>query len=125
LELWTGGNPLNFVSCWNPVSFIFDYFVYPFSLVTNLLNAAMFIPLAPIWALFKRSPKWWMILIFFTSIELMQVFLGCGYFDMGDIVLYTLGYLCGAGIVRMYKDNVKKNSGESSSEAAVKLTHVV
>ena len=107
LELWIGGNSLNRVFCWNPVSFIFDFFVYPFSLVANLLNVAMFIPLAPILAMYKRSPKWWMIIILFAVIELLQVLLGCGYFDMGDIVLYMLGYLCGAGIVRVYKNRTE------------------
>ena len=125
LELWNGGNLFNRVFCWNPVSFIFDFFEYPFSLIINLLNVALFIPLAPIWALYKRSPKWWMVIISFAVIELLQVLLSCGYFDMGDIVLYSLGYICGAGIVRIYIDRVKKSGGANSSDAAVQLIHAV
>jgi len=102
------GNLFARTFCWNPVSFIFDFFEYPFSLVTNLLNVALFIPLMPFLALYKRSPKWWVIIIGFVVIELLQVLLNCGLFDMGDIVLYTLGYLCGAGIVTMYKNRAEK-----------------
>ena len=119
------GNFFARMFCWNPISFIFDFFVYPFSLVTNLLNIALFVPLVPIFSLYKRRPEWWMVITSFAVIELLQVLFNCGFFDMGDIVLYTLGYLCGAGIVRMYINRVKKNGGESSSDAAAKLTRAV
>lgn len=119
------GNFLARMFCWNPISFIFDFFEYPFSLVTNLLNIALFIPLVPIFSLYKRRPKWWMVITSFAVIELVQVLFNCGFFDMGDIVLYTLGYLCGAGIVRMYKDRAEKHGGKSPSDAAAKLTSVV
>lgn len=95
---------MNWPVCWNPFSFLFDAAADRFSIFVSLLNVLLFIPLKPILAATKLRPKWWMIIAGFASVELLQYVLHAGFFDLGDIVLYFIGYLAGAGILKIYLD---------------------
>lgn len=89
---------------WNPLSFIFDAIQYPFSMVVNLINILLFLPLMPVLAINNCRPKWWVILAGFVTIEFLQFFFNCGAFDLGDIVLYMFGYIAGLRTLRIFDE---------------------
>lgn len=103
-NLYFNGNQMIFSRAigWNPLSFIFDAIQYPFSMLVNLINILLFLPLMPVLAINKCRPKWWVILVGFATIEFLQFFFNSGAFDLGDIVLYMIGYIAGLGILRIF-----------------------
>jgi len=93
---------------WNPISFIFDAAADHNSIFVSLLNIFLFLPLKPILAANKLHPKWWIVIAGFFAVELLQYILNAGSFDLGDIVLYFIGYLAGYGTLKLYLDKASK-----------------
>lgn len=75
---------------------------FSFLLINYLGNIGLFVPfgiLLP--AIFKKLNYLWVLLIgLFTiiTVESLQYFLSCGYTDIDDVILNTLGVIIGAGI---------------------------
>ena len=86
---------------WNPFGFVADCLVEPRQIAISAVNAALFVPLYPILHLFSLTPRTWMVLCGFLLVEVIQIATRQGFFDVGDILLYTLGYLVGLGIVKL------------------------
>ena len=87
----------------NPLSFIRESRYDSSLLLVNILNVLLFVPLKPILAINRIRAPWWLVIIGFFVLELLQYVLGAGFFDLGDIVLYTAGFLIGTGIWRLVK----------------------
>jgi len=87
----------------NPLSFIHESLYDSSMLIVSVLNVLLFIPLKPILAVNNIRVPWWLVIIGFIVLELLQFALSAGFFDLGDVVLYTFGYLIGAGIWRLLK----------------------
>ena len=92
----------------NPISFIFDAAADHSSILVSILNVFLFVPLKPFLAANKLHPQWWIIIAGFVAVELLQQILNAGSFDLGDIVLYFMGYLAGYGILKLYSDKIRK-----------------
>lgn len=87
----------------NPLSFIRESRYDSSLMLVNILNVLLFVPLKPILAINRIRAPWWLVIIGFFVLELLQFVLGAGFFDLGDIVLYTGGFLIGLGIWRLVK----------------------
>jgi len=103
-----GSDYMHWPSSLNPISFIFDAASDHSSIIVSILNVFLFLPLKPFLAANKLHPKWWIIIAAFAAVELLQQILNAGSFDLGDIVLYFMGYLAGYGILKLYSDKIRK-----------------
>jgi glycopeptide antibiotics resistance protein len=82
----------------NPFSFV-QYARYdPTTLLTAILNFLLFIPLFLVLRTNSIPARLWAVIVAFFAVEMLQFVLGCGSFDMGDVLLYFLGYLAGIGL---------------------------
>ncbi len=85
----------------NPLSFIRESQYDNRALLNNILNVLLFVPLTPFLAIAGVRARWWLVIPGFLALELLQYVMGAGAFDLGDIVLYTVGYLLGVAIWRL------------------------
>lgn len=88
---WFGLNQVEL----NPFSFISNFLVDRSSIIITLINFMIFIPLPFLMFLNKIKPRFWVALILFFSLELLQPILSQGFFSLGDITLYSAGFLIG------------------------------
>ena len=87
----------------NPFSFVSNFLVDRSSIIIALINFLIFIPL-PFLMYFNRiKPRFWVALILFFCIELLQPTLSQGFFSLGDITLYSAGFII--GLVFLNKHN--------------------
>ena len=87
----------------NPFSFIANFLVDRSSIIIALINFLIFIPLPFLMYLNRIKPRFWVALILFFCIELLQPTLSQGFFSLGDITLYSAGFLI--GLVFLNKNN--------------------
>jgi len=76
----------------NPFSFVSDFLVDRHSIIVAMVNLALFIPLPFVMHLNRIKPRLWIALILFIVLELLQPALAQGFFSLGDITLYSIGY---------------------------------
>ena len=87
----------------NPFSFISNFLVDRSSIIIALINFILFIPLPFLMYHNRIKPRFWVALILFFIIELLQPALSQGVFSLGDITLYSAGFLI--GLVFLNKNN--------------------
>lgn len=107
---------------WNPFSFVWDFMVDRGSLVIAAINLVLFIPLPILLSANHIKPRFWAALILFFAIELLQPALAQGVFSLGDILLYSVGFLIGLALLRLIRSRAKRvvsdpNLSESSDES--------
>jgi len=92
----------------NPLSFIADMMKDSRNILFTMANAMMFIPLPFLLHLFNVHKFKNMLiinLIFSILLELSQIITRTGIFDIGDIVVYTFGFIMGYVILRTILKN--------------------
>ncbi len=85
---------------WNPLSFVWDFFADRTSIVIAVINLVLFVPLPILLYANHIKPRFWAALILFFAIELLQPALGQGFFSLGDILLYSVGFLIGMALLK-------------------------
>ena len=84
----------------NPLSFVWDFFADRGSIAIAVINLALFIPLPILLYANQIKPRFWAALIVFFVIELLQPALGQGFFSLGDILLYSVGFMIGMALLK-------------------------
>jgi|GEM_PF-3593142 len=79
----------------NPLSFVWDFFADRGSIAIAVINLVLFIPMPILLYANHIKPRFWTALILFFTIELLQPALSQGYISLGDILLYSVGFLNG------------------------------
>ena len=70
------------------------------SIVIAVINLVLFIPLPILLYANHIKPRFWAALIVFFVIELLQPALGQGFFSLGDILLYSVGFMIGMALLK-------------------------
>lgn len=83
----------------NPFSFVSDFLVDRQSIIVTMVNLVLFIPLPFVLRLNRIKPRFWIAMLLFMLLELLQPALSQGFFSLGDITLYSIGY--GVGVMLM------------------------
>ena len=83
----------------NPLSFVWDFMADRGSIVIAVINLVLFIPLPILLYANHIKPRFWAALIVFFVIELLQPALGQGFFSLGDILLYSVGFMIGMALL--------------------------
>ena len=86
----------------NPFSFVSDFLVDRHSIIVAMVNLALFIPLPFFMHLNRIKPRFWIALILFIVLEFLQPALAQGFFSLGDVTLYSIGYGVGFLLLNRY-----------------------
>ncbi|MHB1485879.1 MAG: VanZ family protein [Saccharofermentanales bacterium] len=89
----------------NPFSFISNFQDDHSSIIIAIINFILFIPLPALMYLNQIKPRFRVALILFFFIELLQPTLSQGFFSLGDITLYSAGFLI--GMLFLKKEKIK------------------
>ena len=92
----------------NPLSFISNFLVDRSSIIIALINFILFIPLPFLMYHNRIKPRFWVALILFFFIELLQPTLSQGFFSLGDITLYSAGFLIGLVFLNRNNQRIAK-----------------
>jgi len=84
----------------NPLSFVWDFMADRGSIAIAVINLLLFIPLPILLCANHIKPRFWAALIVFFVIELLQPALGQGFFSLGDILLYSVGFMIGMALLK-------------------------
>ncbi len=108
-SIYIGGLSLMEQHLWNrvelnPFSFLQDFMVDRESLTIAFINLVLFLPLPLLLFLNRIKPRYWVALILFVSIELLQLFSRQGIFSVGDITLYLVGYFFGMALLKLVRE---------------------
>ena len=85
----------------NPISFVWDFMEDRGSIAIAVINLVLFIPLPILLYANGIKPRFLAALILFFAIELLQPALGQGFFSLGDILLYSVGFMIGMALLKL------------------------
>ena len=87
----------------NPVSFISDFVADHSSVYIAIINLVLFLPLPFIMSINRVKPRFGYAIILFVGLELIQRLLQQGFFSLGDITLYSLGFVTGRYLLSLFQ----------------------
>lgn len=89
----------------NPLSPIFNFVADPSSIIISLVNIVIAIPMYTVCRMNGIKMNFIRALVLFVIIEVLQFILHRGILDVGDIVMYSCGYLIGVACFRFLQNS--------------------
>ena len=89
----------------NPLSSIFNFIADPSSIIISLVNIGIAIPMYTVCRMNGIKMNFIRALVLFVIIEVLQFILHRGILDVGDIVMYSCGYLIGVACFRFLQNS--------------------